>query len=83
MYTVAKLFMSGRSQALRLPSRLRLDGNEVRIEKIGSALWVHPETSPEHDMAAWLARFYASTDPLPEEFLVDRLDAPPQARDWG
>ena len=37
MTTTAKLFMSGRSQAIRLPAKLRLQAQEVRIEQIGDA----------------------------------------------
>jgi antitoxin VapB len=43
MTATTKLFMSGRSQAIRLPARLRLDASEVRIERVGNALWVQPE----------------------------------------
>lgn len=83
MPITARVFMSGRSQALRLPARLRLQAKEVRVEQIGNALWLQPETPPEHDMGRWLAQFYASTEPLPADFLADRQDAPPQERDWG
>jgi antitoxin VapB len=54
----------------------------VQIEQIGSALWVHPRTAPASDMGAWLQQFYASTEPLPDDFLLDRRDTPPQQRDW-
>jgi antitoxin VapB len=83
MPTTAKVFMSGRSQALRLPAKLRLSASEVRIEQIGADLWVHPETTPEDDMGAWLKGFYAVTEPLPPDYLADREDAPPQERDWS
>jgi len=83
MPITARVFMSGRSQALRLPARLRLQAKEVRVEQIGNALWLQPETPPEQDMGRWLAQFYASTEPLPTDFLADRQDAPPQERDWG
>ena len=83
MPMLAKLFMSGRSQALRLPARLRLQAKEMRIEQIGTDLWLHPEPSPEKDMGVWLKQFYASTDRLPEDFLADRKDAAPQERDWS
>jgi antitoxin VapB len=33
-------------------------------------------------MGRWLQQFYASTEPLPEDFLADRQDAAPQERDW-
>ncbi|MFM7026349.1 MAG: antitoxin [Limnohabitans sp.] len=83
MTITARVFMSGRSQALRLPARLRLQTKEVRIEQVGGDLWLHPETPPEKDMGLWLRQFYASTEPLPEEFLADRQDAPAQERDWS
>ena len=79
----AKLFMSGRSQAIRLPARLRLQADEVRIEPIGDALWVQPRREPAADMGQWLAAFYRDTEPLPEDFLQTRDDAPPQERDWS
>jgi len=78
----AKLFMSGRSQAVRLPARLRLNAQEVRIEQVGDALWLQPQAGTTANMGQWLAHFYASTDALPADFLADRIDAPPQERDW-
>lgn len=83
MTATAKLFMSGRSQAIRLPARLRLAASEVVIEQIGNGLWVQPQTEVASDMGAWLQAFYASTESLPEDFLAERQDAPPQDRDWG
>lgn len=83
MTATAKLFMSGRSQAIRLPARLRLTASEVIIEQIGSALWVQPQAEAASDMGAWLQAFYASTEPLPDDFLAGRRDEPPQERDWG
>lgn len=82
MTITAKLFMSGRSQAIRLPAKLRLQAQEVRIEQIGKALWVQPETGASDNMGQWLQDFYATTEPLPLDFLADRQDAPPQERDW-
>ena len=83
MSVTAKLFMSGRSQAIRLPAKLRLDAKEVRIEQVGNALWVRAEPEPGQNMADWLATFYQTTEPLPAAYLPDRLDAPPQSRDWS
>ncbi|MFN0316202.1 MAG: antitoxin [Burkholderiales bacterium] len=42
----AKLFMSGRSQAVRLPKAYRLAGKEVFIKKVGNALVLIPESDP-------------------------------------
>ena len=83
MSITARIFMSGRSQALRLPAKLRLQAKAVRIEQIGNDLWVHPETPREQDMGAWLQQFYASHDTLPAEFLAERRDQPAQERDWS
>jgi antitoxin VapB len=83
MTTTAKLFMSGRSQAIRLPAKLRLQAQEVRIEQIGDALWMQAQVEPAADMGRWLKAFYASTEPLPPDFLADREDAAPQERDWS
>lgn len=83
MTLTAKLFMSGRSQAIRLPAKLRMDAKEVRIQQVGGALWVQAEASPEQNMADWLLEFYRLTEVLPDTFLNDRNDSPPQTRDWS
>ena len=38
----AKLFWSGRSQAVRLPKSFRFDGEEVRIRRHGNAVILEP-----------------------------------------
>ena len=38
MSKTAKLFWSGRSQAVRLPKEFRMTGDEVRIRKQGAAV---------------------------------------------
>ncbi|MGB7551360.1 MAG: AbrB/MazE/SpoVT family DNA-binding domain-containing protein [Chromatiaceae bacterium] len=83
MTVIAKLFMNGRSQAIRLPARLRLQGTEVLIEPAGTGFWVQPRFQAPADMAAWLRDFYLTTEALPEDFLIDRADTPAQERDWS
>jgi len=83
MTITAKLFMSGRSQAIRLPAKLRLAATEVQIEQIGDALLIRPEPAPGQNMGVWLQNFYDSTQALPDAFLADRQDAPAQTRDWS
>ena len=83
MTITAKLFMSGRSQAIRLPAKLRINAMEVHIEQVGNALWVQPAPSPDQSMADWLKSFYEATEPLPDTFLTERNDRPPQTRDWS
>ena len=79
----ARLFMSGRSQALRLPARLRLRGSDVEIEPMGDGLWVQPCVDPAEGLADWLQRFYAEHPVPPDQFLEDRGDQLPQERDWA
>jgi antitoxin VapB len=48
----AKLFMHGRSQAVRLPKEFRLPGNEVRVRRLGRGVLLEPM---EFDVSAWWA----------------------------
>ena len=83
MTVIAKVFMSGRSQAIRLPAKLRLAATEVRIDQVGNALWIQPEAVPGQNMADWLTAFYQASEPLPDTFLVKRSGSPAQVRDWS
>ncbi len=38
----AKLFQTGRSQAVRLPKEFRFTGKEVRIRKVGTGIVLEP-----------------------------------------
>ena len=62
MSEIAKLFWSGRSQAVRLPRDFRMEGTEVRIRKQGSAVILEPIASDW----AWL-------DAIAGEFSADFL----------
>lgn len=53
----AKIFMSGRSQAVRLPKAYRLSGTEVRIKKIGNALVLIPANDPWQSLFDSLDQF--------------------------
>lgn len=53
----AKLFMSGRSQAVRLPKAYRLAGTEVFIKKVGNALVLIPESEPWETLFQSLEQF--------------------------
>lgn len=53
----AKIFMSGRSQAVRLPKAYRLSGTEVRIKKIGNALVLIPGNDPWQSLFDSLDQF--------------------------
>jgi antitoxin VapB len=53
----AKIFMSGRSQAVRLPKAYRLSGNEVFIKKVGNAIVLIPESQPWQSLFDSLEQF--------------------------
>ena len=55
-----KVFVSGNSQAVRIPQHLRLRGETVYIQRIGSALVLLPADDPWG--ALFLARELVSDD---------------------
>ena len=73
----AKLFRNGRSQAVRLPVNFRFEGSEVFVRRDPATGDVILSRRPE----SWKDFFaLTSTLDLPEEFMADRKDAPPQKR---
>jgi len=54
----AKVFWSGRSQAVRLPKEFRFEGEEVRIRRHGNAVILEPIANDW----AWLAGVTGSVD---------------------
>ncbi len=60
----AKIFWSGRSQAVRLPKNFRFDGEEVRIRRHGQAVILEP-----------IAQDWAWLDALTDRFDEDMVDA--------
>jgi len=73
MPRTAKLFMNGRSQAVRLPVEFRFKGREVLLEKRGEAVILRPK--PE----GWDG-FFDRPSKVPVDFLEDRQDPPPEKR---
>lgn len=67
--TTAKIFMYGRSQAVRLPKQFRLPGKEVRVSRVGSGILLEPIEKPrKFDFEKWRAklRVLAGKDFLPQ-----------------
>jgi antitoxin VapB len=74
----AKLFQNGRSQAVRLPAEYRFEGSEVYIRRDLETGDVILSRKPE----SWRDFFeLLNTIEVPEDFLSDREDHPPQKRD--
>jgi antitoxin VapB len=53
----AKLFMTGRSQAVRLPKDYRFDGTEVFIKRVGHAVVLLPQKAGWDVLAQSLEEF--------------------------
>ena len=75
MVATAKIFMHGRSQAVRLPKEFRLPGREVRVSRIGDKVILEPLEKAPFDVKAWRAELAAAGA---GEFLSEGLteDAP-------
>jgi antitoxin VapB len=71
---IARLFWSGRSQAVRLPKAFRFEGQEVRIRRHGQSVVLEPLTEDW----AWLDAVAGAAD---EDFAAKVGEGPPaQAR---
>lgn len=73
----AKLFRNGRSQAVRLPAEYRFQGTEVFIRRDSETGDVVLSRKPD----SW-DDLFARIDELvvPDDFMSDRNDKPPQRR---
>ena len=61
----AKLFMNGRSQAVRLPKGFRFEGEEVLVKKVGDAVVLLPLRH------SW-ETLYGSLSAFTDDFMDDR-----------
>ncbi|MCI0654699.1 MAG: type II toxin-antitoxin system VapB family antitoxin [Methylococcaceae bacterium] len=70
----AKLFSSGRSQAVRLPKAYRFEGREVIVKRFGNGVLLLPKTDPWGLMEEALGEFETG-------FQMERSQPSPQARE--
>lgn len=70
----AKIFMNGRSQAIRLPKKYRFEGNEVYIKKVGDVVMLIPYHAP------W-EMLEESLDMFSSDFMETRNQPELQARE--
>lgn len=79
MNSTAKLFMHGRSQAVRLPKEFRFEGTEVRVSKVGDKVILEPLKKQPIDFD----KFWVELDALgARNFLPDGIpDEPPAEPD--
>jgi antitoxin VapB len=77
MPRTAKLFLNGRSQAVRLPAEFRFEGSEVFIRQDQATGDVVLSRRPESWDSFFALRKEAN---VPDEFMADRRDEAPQKR---
>lgn len=69
----AKLFVNGRSQAVRLPKECRLPGTDVYVKKYEGMVILFPKRNP------W-SILVRSLDQFSDDFMADREQPNPQKR---
>jgi antitoxin VapB len=62
----AKVFMTGRSQAVRLPKEYRVAGDSVYVKRLGNGILLLPKTGDR-----W-AGLFAALDQFPRDFPLPR-----------
>lgn len=73
--TTAKVFMTGRSQAIRLPKEFRFEGKEVEIFRRGDEVILREKPVTVEQLFKVLAQ-------MPDDFYAEtRVDEPPQERE--
>ena len=70
----AKIFINGRSQAIRLPKDFRFSGNDVFIKKFGKMVILLPKDDP------W-STFVNSIDQFTDDFMDNRDQPDQEARE--
>lgn len=75
MSHVAKIFMNGRSQAVRLPKEYRFDCDEVFIRKQGDEIIISPRKTTWDD-------FFDQQPAFDDDYLGDREQEKPQERNF-
>lgn len=61
----AKLFVNGRSQAVRLPKEFRFEGDEVYVKRVGNAVVLLPR------LDSWRG-LYESLERFSDDFMEER-----------
>ena len=71
MTQLAKVFLNGRSQAIRIPKDFRVDSNEVYIEKVGDTLVITPKKKNH-----WETLFDTLEQVDTSDFMNERVQPP-------
>jgi antitoxin VapB len=65
----SKVFISGNSQAIRLPKEYQVEDKELYIQKIGTTILLFPKTNP------W-ETFEKSLSEFSDDFMIDGRNQP-------
>jgi len=76
MTQLAKVFLNGRSQAIRIPKDFRVDSDEVYIEKVGNTLVITPKRENHWDN---LSDALDKVDTV--DFMTERIELPMDKRE--
>ena len=76
MTQLAKVFLNGRSQAIRIPKDFRVDTNEVYIEKVGDTLVITPKKNNH-----WDRLFETLNEVDTSDFMNERVQPPLDKRE--
>ncbi len=68
----AKIFTTGRSQAVRLPKEFRFEGDTVLVRREGTAVILEPDGWPEGYVASFAG--ISSDFARPEQGVTDKRD---------
>ena len=71
----AKVFMNGRSQAIRLPKEFRVEADEVYLKKTPEGFLVITRDPWE--------LFHEAVEQLPDDFMAERKQPPFEKRNWN
>ncbi|OPY66739.1 MAG: Antitoxin VapB [Syntrophorhabdaceae bacterium PtaU1.Bin034] len=71
----AKLFINGKSQAVRLPKEYRFKGSEVYVNKIGGTVILFSKQDP------W-GPFFESLDNFTDDFMSERMQPALEKREF-
>ncbi|HUW71071.1 MAG TPA: type II toxin-antitoxin system VapB family antitoxin [bacterium] len=72
----SKVFISGNSQAIRLPREYQVDDKELYIQKIGNIIILFPKTNP------WEA-FEKSLSEFSDDFMIEGRNQPEMQKREG
>lgn len=77
---IAKVFMNGRSQAVRLPKEFRFDTDEVTVERQGDAIILRPRSYTHARWWARMEKIMGQFEGMPDE--IERDKTPPRDVDF-